>query len=389
MRVNMITKRFSVIITGLLLLSLLAACGPSEDGGGSSDDPIKIAVAGSMTGDYTVYGETSYRGAEMAAEEINANGGVLGRQIELVKMDDKASPQEAASVAQKIVSDEDIVAVIGNIFSSTTLAAGPIYEKEGIPAIAITASNPAVPDIGKYIFRINMDDSVAGADQARYTVETMGAKRIAIIMDQTDYTQGLYDSYVPMAESLGAEIVSVQKFVGQQDRDFSVQLTSIKEANPDVIFVDAYHTEAALIAQQAKSLGIEAPLTLPDGSATPDYIRLAGDAAEGSIMFAYFDRAIQDPKIQELVQKYEEKYNEEIFTVVPFSYDAMYVYAEAIKMADSTDPSDIRDALDEIENFQGVTGPITFDERGDRPNGWTVITKVVNGKYEVQELFER
>ncbi|MCC6793109.1 MAG: ABC transporter substrate-binding protein [Thermomicrobiales bacterium] len=353
----------------------------------AQEGPIKIAVAGSYTGDYSIYGQTEFRGAELAAEEINAAGGVLGRQIELVQMDDKAQPQEAASVAQKAAADPSISAVIGHIFSSTSLAAGPIYQRAQLPAIAVLASNPKVPDVGDYIFRINIDDKVVGAEMAKYTVEKMGKKRIAVILDQTDYTQGVYDSFAAKAKELGAEIVSEQKFVGQQDKDFSVQLTSIRDANPDVIFIDAYHTEGALITQQARNLGIEADLILPDSSATPDYINLAGDSAEGVIAFAYFDRSIDDPKIQELVKKYEEKYGEPIFTTVPFAYDAMYVLAEAIKEAGSADRTAIRDALDQkINDYPGVTGPISFDERGDRPVGWNVVLKVEDGQFKVLEL---
>jgi branched-chain amino acid transport system substrate-binding protein len=271
--------------------------------------------------------------------------------------------------------------VIGHVYSGNTIAAGPIYTKGKVPLVAVAATNPRVVEAGgEYVFRINLSDSSAGTDMAQYVVSKLGKKSIAVLIDQNDYAQGVYDAFKAQAEELGAKIVSEQKFVGGQDKDFSVMLTTIQGANPDLIFADGYAAEAALIAQQVKALGIETQLIIPDGATEPTFINLAGAAAEGTIAFSYFDPTVKDPKIEDLVQKYKAKYNQDILTYVPYAYDAMMAIAEAIKLAGSTDRTAIRDALERINFPDGVTGTLSFQNR-DRAVGWSVVLKVEDGKF--------
>jgi branched-chain amino acid transport system substrate-binding protein len=346
---------------------------------------IKIATAGPITGDDAIWGVQVYQGVEMAVEDINAKGGLLGRKIELVKFDDKGESKEAASVAQRIVNEQDVVAVIGHVFSSCSLAAGPIYSRGKVPMVAVASTNPKVPAAGNYVFRINLSDASAGSEMAKYTVQKLKARRVAVIMGQSDYCQGVFNAFEAKAKELGASIVIQQKFVPGQDKDFNVILTSVKAANPDMILVDAYASDAALITQQARALGIQTTIQIPDGAADPDFIKLAGKAAEGVVAFSYFNPSIKDPRIQGLMKKYQAKYNHEILTYVPYAYDAMTAVAEAVRMAGKADRASVYSALPKVNYSNGMTGPISFLNR-DRAVGWSVVLKVQNDKFNYLAL---
>jgi branched-chain amino acid transport system substrate-binding protein len=342
---------------------------------------IKIATVGPITGDNAVWGTQQQQGVQLAIDDLNASGGILGKQIELVAFDDKGDSKEAVSVAQRIVDDSSIVAVVGHLFSSSTIAAGPIYTKGKVPLIAVAATNPKVVSVGgNYVFRINLSDASAGADMANYTVIKMKKKNIAVLVDQNDYAQGVYEAFAVKAKELGAQIVSVQKYVGGQDKDFSVMLTTAQAKNPDAILASSLAPEAALIAQQMKALGINTPLLIPDGATEPTFIKLAGKAAEGTIAFSYFDPTIKDPKIQELEKKYQAKYKQDILTYVPYAYDSMMAIAQAIKIAGNTERTAIRDALEKVNDPNGITGTLSFVNR-DRAVGWSVVLKVQDGKF--------
>lgn len=378
----MMLKKMKKMLIYLSLLSaiclVLGSCAPAEE---ASGDTIKIATVGPITGDAAVWGTQQQQGVELAIDDINANGGLLGKQVELVPLDDKGDPKEAVSVAQRIVDDPSISAVIGHLLSGSTIAAGPIYTKGKVPLMAVAATNPkVVEEGGEYVFRINMSDATAGADMASYVVGKLGKKKIAVLRSQDEYAQGVFEAFKARAEELGATIVSDQKFVAGQDKDFSVMLTNIKKVNPDLIFADTLAADAALIAQQKATLGIDTPLIIPDGATEPTFIELAGEAAEGTIAFSYFDPTIDDPKIAVLMEKYRNKYGREILTYVPYAYDAMMAIAEAIKIANSTDREAIRDALEQVSYPDGVTGVISFKNR-DRAVGWSVVLKVENGKF--------
>jgi branched-chain amino acid transport system substrate-binding protein len=235
------------------------------------------------------------------------------------------------------------------------------------------------------VFRINLSDASAGAEMAKYTIQKLKAKKIAVIMGQSDYCQGVFNAFEGKAKELGGTIVTLQKFVPGQDKDFSVVLTSVKAAGPDIILVDAYASDAALITQQARGLGINTMLEIPDGAADPDFIKLAGRSADGVIAFSYFNPTIKDAKIQNLAKKYEAKYHTEILTYVPYAYDAMTAVAEAIRMAGKADRASIYAELPKVKYPNGMTGEIAFVNR-DRASGWSVVLKVQNDKFNFLAL---
>ncbi len=342
---------------------------------------IKIAVAGPMTGDYAIWGNTSYRGVEMAIQDLNAKGGVLGRKFEFVKFDDKGDSIESANVAQRIVGDKDFVAVIGHVFSSCTLAAGPIYSRGKVPEIAVASSSKKVLPSGKYVFRINLGDEKAGVDMASYTMQKVKVKKIAVIMEQSDYAEGLVSTFQAKVESMGGSIVTKQKFVSGQDRDFNVILTSIKTLRPDLILLAAFSPDAALIAQQARNLGIKTPLEVPDAACDADFLKLAGVAGEGVLGFNYFDTSSKDPRIQKLAKRYQTNYHEELGHFTPFAYDAMCVVAEAIRLGGKADRASIYANLPKVNIADGLTGQISFQNR-ERAVSYSAVHLVKNGQWE-------
>jgi branched-chain amino acid transport system substrate-binding protein len=369
----MLTK----LVSNLTCLAMALAVSPFS----YAQATIKIAVAGPMTGDYAIWGDQTYRGVEMAMQDLNAKGGVLGRKFEFVKFDDKADSIEAANVAQRIVGDKDLVAVIGHVFSSCTLAAGPIYSRGKITEIAVASSSKKVLPSGNYVFRINLGDEKAGVDMANYTVQKVKAKKIAVIMDQSDYCEGLVSAFQAEAESKGGSIVTKQRFVGGQDRDFNVILTSVKALNPDLILLAAFSPDAALIAQQARNLGVKTPLEVPDAACNADFLKLAGVSAEGVLGFNYFDTTSSDPRIQNLAKRYKANYNEELETFTPYAYDAMLAIADAIKVAGKADRASIYAALPKVNIKNGLTGQISFQNR-EREVSYSAVHKVKNGQWE-------
>jgi branched-chain amino acid transport system substrate-binding protein len=251
--------------------------------------------------------------------------------------------------------------------------------------MAVASTNPKVPSSGNYVFRINLSDASAGAEMAKYTIQKLKAKKIAVIMGQSDYCLGVFNAFEAKAKELGGSIATVQKFVPGQDKDFNVILTSVKATRPDIILVDGYASDAALITQQARGLGIQTPLEIPDGAADPDFIKLAGKAADGVIAFSYFNPTIKDAKIQDLAKRYQAKYHNEILTYVPYAYDAMTAVAEAIRMAGKADRASIYEALPKVKYAKGMTGEIAFVSR-DRSAGWSVVLKVQNDKFNFLAL---
>jgi branched-chain amino acid transport system substrate-binding protein len=378
--------RKSLLLALVLVLMLIftAGCGSSDD-----SKEIKIGYAGPMTGDNALWGQSALKAAQIAVDEANANGGINGKKLVIVAGDDKGDPKEAASVAQKFVSDPNIVAVLGHVFSTCELTAGPIYQSAGMPNMVTCASNPKIPKIGDYVFRINVGDVVAAQQNADYVVNKLGLKKIAIIYDNMDYGIAYKDGFSAQAQKNGAVITDVETYVGSgQDRDFTVQLTKIAATNPDSIFLVSYATEAALIMQQARQLGIKAKFLGPDSLNTAHFLELAKGSAEGTVVATYFDRGVPDPKAKEFVEKYEKRYNEPTFTTAPYAYDAMNVVIDALKRAGKADRKALRDAIEQTKDLPGVTGTINFDKDGDRPVAWNVILEVVNGKFVVKDLIQ-
>ena len=376
--------RFTV---ALLLLSLLvvaltaASCGGTDDttttaapgatngtgttAGGGNAVPFKFGAAGSMTGQYASYGTALKAGADVAVDELNAAGGVNGGQASYEPGDDLGDPKEAVLVAQKFIDDSGILFVDGHMFSGATLAAGPKYEAAGLPMVSPSATNPDITNLGDFIWRIVMTDAAQGMGLADYAIKDLGKKKIAIIHDDNDYGKGLADAFEAQVKTAGGEVVDREQYTSG-DTDFRAQLTKIKGAAPDLLFLSGYHPEGSKIAQQAKELGLDVQMLGSDGFASDELIKLAGASVEGMLISTFFDYSKQDEAVQKFVTAFKAKNNganPDYFSAC--SYDVIMMVAEAAKKAGTNDRAAINDALGQLGTYTGISGDITFDENGD------------------------
>jgi len=342
---------------------------------------IVVGEFASLTGSEATFGINSSNGVELAKEEINSGGGLLGgRKIKLVVEDDQSKPGQPSSAVKKLVASDKAIAILGEIASSRSLEAAPICQEAKIPMISPGSTNPRVTDVGDYIFRVCFIDPFQGTVMAKFALDTLKVKKVAILTDvKNDYSVGLTKYFKDYFTAHGGAIVSERSFSGGgTDKDFRAQLTSIKAAQPEAIFVPGYYTEAGLIAKQARSLGIKVPLMGGDGWDSPKLSEIGGSAIEGCYFSTHFSPQDKNPKVQDFVKKYQEKFKAMPDGMAPLGYDAMMILASAIKTAGGTDAAKIRDALAATKDYDGVTGKITIDEKRNATKSAVVLQ--VHGK---------
>lgn len=327
--------------------------------------PFKFGLAGPMTGQYATYGASHTAGADIAVEELNAAGGVNGGEVSYVSGDDLGDPKEAVLVAQKYIDDPEILFVNGHMFSGATLAAGPMYEGAGLPMISPSATNPDISALGDFIWRICMTDAVQGEGLAKYTLNDLGISKVAIFHDDGDYGRGLADTYEAAFKAAGGEVVAREQYTAG-DAEFKAQLTKIKQAGPELIFLSGYYPEGSKIVQQAAELGIQVTWLGSDGYASDELATLGGAAVEGMLVSTFFDYSKSDPAVQAFVTAYKAKFadaNPDWFAAS--AYDVVKMVAAAATQAGTNDRAAINAALATIGTYEGITGAITFDESGD------------------------
>jgi branched-chain amino acid transport system substrate-binding protein len=362
-------------------VALGAAC--KKKGG----DEILIGEYGSLTGGIATFGISTKNGSEMAFEEINAAGGLLGRKVRLITEDDQSKPEEAGTVVTKLINQDGVVAVIGQVASSHSLAAAPICQNNQIPMVSPSSTNPRVTQVGDYIFRVCFIDPFQGAVMAKFAANTLKAKRVAILVDvRSDYSVGLQTFFRQQFKQLGGEVISEQSY-SQGDSDFRAQLTQIKAQNPEAIYVPGYYTEVGTIARQAKELGLTVPLLGGDGWDSQKLFEIGGESVVGSYISNHYSVDDPSPAIQKFVKDYETKYKQKPDALAALGYDAAKILADAITRAGSTNGDKIRDALGATRDFKGVTGNITInaDRNAVKP---AVVLKVENGKFSYVETVQ-
>ena len=354
-----------VALLAALGLAVVSGCGGETETTTEAAAPFKIGVAGPMTGQYATYGASHKAGAEIAVAELNADGGVNGADASFKLGDDLGDPKEAVLIAQQFIDDAEIVVVDGHQFSGATLAAGAKYETAGLPMISPSATNPDISNLGSFIWRICMTDAVQGEGLAKYSVTTLGKTKIAIMYDNSDYGRGLADAYEAGVKAAGGEVVGKQQYA-TGDTDFRAQLTKLKNAGPDLLFLSGYYPEGSKIAAQAKELGMTMLMLGSDGYASDELPKLGGKAVEGMLVSTFFDYSKDDPAVQAFVKAYQEKYdgaNPDWFAAN--SYDVIMLAAAAAKKAGTNDRAAINEALGTLGEYVGISGTITFDENGD------------------------
>lgn len=352
------------ILALLLITTLFAgfACerrGTGTNGGDSG--PILVGYYGDLSGNTSSFGQSTKNGVEMAVDEINKAGGINGRQVQIIVEDDQGEPNKAATVVSKLVNQDRVHAILGEVASSNSLAAAPKAQEGKVPMISPSSTNPAVTQVGDYIFRVCFIDPFQGEVMAKFAANNLKAKRAAILYDfNSDYSRGLFQFFTRSFKQLGGEIVSEQSYT-QRDRDFSGQLTAIRAANPDVIYVPGYYGEVGVIANQTKQLGIKAPLLGGDGWDSPRLWELGGASLNGNYISNHYSVDDPSPAIQKFVADYKARFNILPDALAALGYDSMKVLADAIKRSGGTESAKLRDAIAQTKNFAGVTGSITID----------------------------
>ncbi|WP_227762213.1 ABC transporter substrate-binding protein [Zhaonella formicivorans] len=367
-----------VLLCGLLVILMLgllalAGCGGKTDGksenalqegGSSGQGTIKLGWVAPLTGTGAAYGEQMLNGAKLAAEEINAAGGINGEKIEIVPQDDKSDPKEAASIANKFVNDSGILAVVGNYNSSCALSGAPIYTEAELPMIHVGTSPAFTEQNYPYLFRISVTDAFQGVFVSEWMYED-GYRKAAILYENDDYGRGLNDVVTKKFKELGGEIVASESYMLGETKDYTALLTKVKSAGADVLFIGGLYTEAALIAKQMKQVNLDIPVYGTDGIYENIFIELGGEAVEGFHVSGLLVPSDPDPKVQEFVQKFEKAYGFIPGTYAAYHYDATKLLAQAIQ-AVGKDRVKIKEYLEGLkEPFPGVTGAITFNETHD------------------------
>ncbi|GAB3264903.1 branched-chain amino acid ABC transporter substrate-binding protein [Chitinimonas naiadis] len=387
----MTLARYSLIASAVLAL---AACGEKKDTpapeaapaaapAAATETVVKIGHAAPLTGNIAHLGKDNENGVRLAIEELNTEGVELdGKKVkfEMISEDDQADPKTATTVAQRFV-DAKVAGVIGHLNSGTTIPASKLYSDAGIPQISPSATAVTYTAQGfKTAFRVIANDSSQGGALGVFAADNLKAKKVAIIDDRTAYGQGLADEFEKAAKAKGVTVVG-REFTTNQATDFMAILTTIKGKKPDVIFYGGMDAQAGPLTQQLKKLGITAKVMGGDGFQTGEYIKLAGDNAEGQ--FASQPGMPKDkmPGFADFEKKYKAKFNTDIQIYAPFTYDATKIMVAAMKKAGSADPAKYLPELAKIE-YTGVTGPIKFDDKGDIVGGSVTVYQIKGGKWE-------
>ncbi|MHB1143564.1 MAG: branched-chain amino acid ABC transporter substrate-binding protein [Thiobacillus sp.] len=367
--------------------ALVAGCGDKPQQNGDTQ-VVLIGQVSPLTGPQAHLGKDNENGARMALEEINAAGLMLGGKkvvLELKSEDDAADPKTATTVAQKLM-DEGVVGVIGHLNSGATIPASKIYSDNAIPQISPSATAVAYTASGfKTAYRVMTNDAQQGSVLGNFAVTRLGAKKIAIIDDRTAYGQGLADEVEKAAKAAGGDVVA-REYTSDRSTDFMAILTSIKGKAPDLVFFGGMDPQAAPMIKQMKQLGMQAKFLGGDGAQTPKLIELAGADAEGALASNPGLPLDAMPGGSAFKATFESKYGK-IQNYSPYAYDAMHVLIEAMKRADSSDPAKYLAELSKTD-YQGVTGRIRFDAKGDITGGAVTLYQVKDGKWQTLETVQ-
>ncbi len=392
------TSRIVRILAGAGLLALalaVAGCG------GSKSDELVVGVYGSLTGNDATFGQSTKNGMELALTELQAQheGKIAGLPVRLVVEDDQGRPEEAATVVQKLVNQDRVLAVVGEVASSRSIAAAPICQQAGVPMISPSSTNPAVTEKGDFIFRMCFIDPFQGTVMAKFAAENLKLTRVAILKDvRNDYSVGLAEFFTAAFQQRGGS-VPIEQSYSAGDQDFRAQLTAIKGKAPQAIFVPGYYTDVGLIARQARELGLSVPLLGGDGWESEQLISIGGEAMNGCYYSNHYAADNPDPTLQSFLKAYQARFGAEPDAIAGLAYDAGRVLFGAIGKLAEEQPAlfkglgsskagtpqrkeaqkRLRDLIAATRNFPGVTGNITLDDKRNATKPAVVIA-IVEGK---------
>lgn len=383
---NKRTAFVASLLTAAVLLLLLPGCKPADQPASQTADAvIKVGEFASLTGKEAAFGQSSHKGTQLAIDELNAAGGVLGRKLQLVFEDNQSKQGESATIARKLISRDKIVALLGEVASGRSLEAAPIAQQYKVPQISPSSTNPKVTEMGDYIFRVCFIDPFQGTVMAKFAKNTLKARSVAVLSDvAAPYSVGLAQFFKETFVADGGKVLIEQKY-NSGDKDFKGQLTAIKAANPEAVFVPGYYTEVGLIVLQARQLGLNVPIFGGDGWEAPELLQIGGKALEGCYYSTHYSPEDKAPAIQEFVSRFKAKFNGETpDAMAALGYDSVMVLADAIKRAGTTESAKLRDALAATRDFVGVTGKTTMDKNRNATKP-AVIIAIKDGKFQYVE----
>lgn len=384
-------RKVGALLTTAAMVTALAAgfgCKKKEEGEAAKSaegNTIKIGFLGALTGDVAMFGKPTLDGMKLAVEQLNAAGGLNGKKFEIVEADDRGDKQEGASVTQKLISRDNVVAIVGDPTTGITKVAAPIAQKAGVVLISAGATGQGVVEIGDCIFRDTLLDSVAIPALIDYFSKDLGYKKVAVITsDNNDFSVGLSQTFRDAIKGKDIQIVADEK-VKDGDKDFSAQITNIKAKKPDVIFFSGYYTEAALILKEARKQGMKTKMFGGDGLFSPTFISLGGDAAEGSMAYVGFSPEQPTPETAKFIDAFKAKYGGNLPGLFDAQgYDAVMMLADAMKRANSTDPAKFKVELAKTKNFKGVSGTITIRANREPIKSPLYLLEVKGGKFALK-----
>jgi branched-chain amino acid transport system substrate-binding protein len=373
------------VFWSLALLAAMLTIGCKPGGGGDGASTIKVGEFASLTGKEATFGISSHEGTLLAIEEINAAGGVLGKKIELLTEDTQSKPGEPATVVNKLIARDGVVAILGEVASSRSLEAAPICQQNKVPMISPSSTNPKVTQMGDYIFRVCFIDPFQGTVMANFATRTLKARKVAVFTDvKSDYSKGLAQFFKEQFVKNGGQVVAELDFNGG-DKDFKAQLTTIKGASPDAVFIPGYYTDVALIAIQARQLGLAVPLLGGDGWESEKLVEIGRDAVEGHYFSTHYHPDVGSERSKKFVENYRKRWNGKTpDALAACGYDSAIVLADAIKRANSADGTKVREAIAATKDFDAVTGRISINEQRDATKS-AVILQVKGGKFAFLE----
>lgn len=373
-------KKLSVLLSSILALSLFTGCSSGiANSKSDSSDKIKVGLNYAYSGGAATYGQGITEGIELAIEELNKNGGVLGKQIEPIKIDNKSEATESANAATKLATRDKVVAILGSDTSGSTKAAIPAAMQNKIPIISGSATDDdvTVDSNGKvkdYVFKTCFNDSFQGIVMAEFAYNDLGLKNAAILADTTsDYAQGLSKNFKETFTGLGGKVQAEEAYQAKET-DFKAVLTRIKSKNPEVLFIPGYYEEVGLIIRQARELGLNVPILGGDGYESPKLTEIAGNKVLNDVYYSSHYSPLDDSEIVvKFKESFKEKYGKAPDAFNALGYDLAYFFADALGRAGEVNPEKLKEALASTEDFTGVTGNISIDEKHNPVKSVTII----------------
>jgi branched-chain amino acid transport system substrate-binding protein len=374
-------KKLSLLLAALFAAGSLSGCGSAAGAAGAADksSTIKVGLDYELSGPVATYGQGLVEGIELAFGEINKAGGVLGKQLEEVKTDNKSDNAESANVAAKLATRDKVVAILGPATSGNTKAAAPVAVQNKVPLISAsaTADDVTVDSNGKvreFVFKTCFSDSFQGVVMANFAYGDLAKKNAALLVDSTsDYSKGLAKNFKETFTKLGGSVITEQAYQAK-DTDFRAVLTKLKGMNPDVIFLPGYYEEVGLIVKQARDLGLNVPILGGDGYESPKLVDLAGKAALNDVYYSnHYSSKDTTPEVVKFREAFKAKYNKEPDAFNALGYDLAYFLADGLKRAGAADSVKLKDALAVTKDFKGITGTISVDKNHNPVKSITIL----------------